>query len=108
MTESRDSFFVSHENSEKERPDNGNPPSMVRLADGHLCITYANRDTRTIRAVFSSDDGTTWGPEYILRSGAGEPDIGYTRTVQRPDRKMVTVCYWLDKPRSERYIAATI
>ena len=87
----------------------GNPPSMVRLADGRICITYANRNKpHTIRAVFSSDDGKNWGPEYILRSGAGEPDIGYTRTVQRPDRKLVTVYYWLDKPRSERYIAATI
>ncbi|MGB2806777.1 MAG: sialidase family protein [Sedimentisphaerales bacterium] len=87
----------------------GNPPSMVRLADGRLCITYANRNKpHTIRAVFSSDDGKTWGPEYILRSGAGEPDIGYTRTVQRPDGKLITIYYWLDKPRSERYIAATI
>ena len=87
----------------------GNPPSMVRLADGKLCVTYANRnEPRTIRAVFSSDDGTTWGRECVLRSGAGEPDIGYTRTVQRPDGKLVTVYYWLDEPRSERYIAATI
>ena len=87
----------------------GNPPSMVRLADGKLCITYANRnEPRTIRAVFSSDGGVTWGPQYVLRSDAGEPDIGYTRTVQRPDGKLVTVYYWLDEPRAERYIAATI
>jgi hypothetical protein len=87
----------------------GNPPSMVRLADGRLCITYANRnEPHTIRAVFSRDDGTTWGREYLLRCGAGEPDIGYTRTVQRPDGKLVTVYYWLDEPRTERYIAATI
>jgi hypothetical protein len=87
----------------------GNPPSMVRLADGYLCITYANRDKPyTIRAVFSSDDGKAWGPEYVLRSGAGEPDIGYTRNVQRPDGKLLTIYYWLDEPRSERYIAATI
>ncbi len=87
----------------------GNPPSMVRLIDGRLCITYANRNKpHTIRAVFSTDDGTTWGPEYVLRSGAGEPDIGYTRTVQRPDGKLVTIYYWLDESRSERYIAATI
>ena len=87
----------------------GNPPSLVRLVDGHFCITYANRNKpHTIRAVFSSDDGTTWGREYILRRGAGEPDIGYTRTVQRPDGKLVTVYYWLDEPRTERYIAATI
>jgi len=87
----------------------GNPPSMVRLADGRLCITYANRDEpHSIRAVLSSDDGATWGPQYVLRSGAGEPDIGYTRTVQRPDGKLVTIYYWLDKPRVERYIAVTI
>jgi len=87
----------------------GNPPSMVRLIDGRICITYANRNKpHTIRAVFSSDDGQTWGPQYVLRSRAGEPDIGYTRTVQRPDSKLLTIYYWLDKPRSERYIAATI
>ncbi len=87
----------------------GNPPSMIRLADGNLCITYANRnEPRTIRAVFSSDDGKAWGRQYVLRSGAGEPDIGYTRTVQRPDGKLVTIYYWLDGPRSERYIAATV
>ncbi len=87
----------------------GNPPSMVRLTDERLCITYANRDEpHSIRAVFSSDEGTTWGPQYILRRGAGEPDIGYTRTVQRPDGKLITIYYWLDGLRSERYIAATI
>ena len=32
----------------------------------------------------------------------------YTRSVQRPDGKLVTVYYWLDEPRAERYIAATI
>ena len=87
----------------------GNPPSMIRLADGRLCITYANRnEPRTIRVVFSSDDGATWGREWVLRRGAGEPDIGYTRTVQRPDGKLVTVYYWLDEPRTERFITATI
>lgn len=87
----------------------GNPPAMIHLADGRLCITYANRnEPRTIRTVFSNDEGATWGQEYVLRRGAGEPDIGYTRTVQRPDGKLVTVYYWLDEPRSERFIAATI
>lgn len=87
----------------------GIPPSIVLLADGELCITYANRDEpHTIRAVFSSDESTNWGLQYILCSGAGEPGIGYTRTVQRPDGKLVTVYYSLDVPRAERYIAATI
>ena len=94
---------------EENGEHSGNPPSMVRLADGRLCITYANRNApRTIRAVFSTDDGITWGKPYVLRSGAGEPDIGYTRTVQRLDGELVTVYYWLDEPRTERYIAATI
>ena len=57
--------------------------------------------------VFRGDGGTTWGPEHVLRSGAGEPDIGYTRTAPRPDGRLVAVYYWLDKPRPERYIAAT-
>jgi len=87
----------------------GNPPSLVRLADGRLCITYANRnEPRTIRAVFSGDDGAAWGREYILRHGAGEPDISYTRTVQRLDDELVTVYYWLDEPRTKRYVAAPI
>lgn len=82
---------------------------MVRLTDGCLCIAYANRNKpHTLRAVFSTDEGMTWGSEYILRRGAGEPDIGYTRTTQRPDGKLVTIYYWLDELRAERYIAATI
>lgn len=94
---------------EEDGAYSGNPPSLVRLADGRLCITYANRnEPRTIRAVFSSDGGTTWGRECVLRHGAGEPDIGYTRTVQRPDGRLVTVYYWVDEPRTERFIAATI
>jgi hypothetical protein len=94
---------------EENGQHSGNPPSMVRLADGRLCITYANRSgPRTIRAVFSGDDGATWGQERVLRRGAGEPDIGYTRTVQRSDGLLVTVYYWLDEPGTERYIAATI
>jgi len=94
---------------EENGEPSGNPPSLVRLDDGRLCITYANRnEPRTIRAVFSGDDGATWGREYVLHHGAGEPDIGYTRTVQRPDGKLVTVYYWLDEPRTERYVAATI
>ena len=94
---------------EENGEHSGNPPSMVRLTDGCLCIAYANRNKpHTLRAVFSTDEGMTWGSEYILRRGAGEPDIGYTRTAQRPDGKLVTIYYWLDELRAERYIAATI
>jgi hypothetical protein len=43
-----------------------------------------------------------------LAADAGASDIGYTRTVQRPHSNLVTVYYYNDNPRTERYIAATI
>jgi hypothetical protein len=58
--------------------------------------------------MFNSDNGTTWGREYVLRHGAGEPVIGYIRTMQRLDGKLLTVYYRLDESRSERYITAMI
>jgi len=87
----------------------GNPPTMTGLQDGRLCMTYGYRDApHSIRAKLSSDMGKTWGEEIILRDDGGNHDIGYPRTVQRPDGKMVTVYYFNDHPDSERYIAATI
>ncbi|MEO8028803.1 MAG: sialidase family protein [Bryobacteraceae bacterium] len=88
---------------------NGNPPSMVRLKDGRLAITYGYRsEPYGIRARISKDDGKTWSDEINLRSDGGAWDLGYTRTVQRPDGKMVTVYYFNDAPDRERYIGATI
>ncbi len=87
----------------------GNPPSMSRLKDKRLVITYANRDApHTVRAVFSKDDGATWSPEHIVRPNGGGWDMGYTRTVQRTDGKIVTIYYYHDTPNGERYIAASI
>ncbi len=34
--------------------------------------------------------------------------MGYPRTVQRADGKIVTIYYIHDQPQSDRYIAATI
>jgi BNR repeat protein len=87
----------------------GNPPSMVRLKDGRLAITYGHRSPPfEVRARLSSDGGKTWGQETVLRGGAGAWDIGYTRTVQRADGKLVTVYYWAVEPMTERTIEATI
>jgi BNR repeat-like domain len=87
----------------------GNPPSLVHLRDGRLAITYGYRAAPyQIRARLSSDEGRTWGPEIVLRSNAGAWDLGYTRSVQRPDGKIVTIYYWSDAHNQERYIAATI
>ena len=89
--------------------NSGNPPSMLRLRDGRLCVTYGHREAPYgIRARMSKDDGVTWEEEIILRRDGGNRDLGYPRTVQRPDGKLVTVYYYNDGPDKERYIAATI
>lgn len=88
---------------------NGNPPSLCRLNDGRLCLTYAYRAVPYgIRAKISDDNGRTWGEEIHLRDGAREFDIGYTRTVQRGDGKIVTVYYFTTEANLEQYIEATI
>ncbi len=87
----------------------GNPPSMLLLEDGRLCITYGFRgEPYGIRAVFSNDAGRTWGKEITLRSDGAAWDIGYTRSVQRPDGKIVTIYYFPEQQFTERVIAATI
>ncbi|KPL25922.1 MAG: hypothetical protein AMJ72_12960 [Acidithiobacillales bacterium SM1_46] len=87
----------------------GNPPCMIMLKDGRICLTYGYRgEPYSIRARLSSDDGKTWGEDIILRDDGGCRDLGYTRTVQRTDGKIVTVYYFNDHKDEERYIAATI
>jgi len=87
----------------------GNPPSMIRLKDGRVCLTYGYRAAPFgIRAKLSHDGGQKWGDEIILRDDGGGRDVGYPRTVQRSDGKLVTVCYFHDTLKGDRYIAATI
>lgn len=91
-------------------PDmSGNPASLIQLQDGRLCMTYANRHAPfSIHARLSEDEGNTWSDPIVVREGAGNWDIGYPRTMQRPDGALVTAYYWNDSPETERYIAATI
>jgi len=87
----------------------GNPPTLTRLHDGRLCLVYGFRNPPfAMQALFSADDGRTWSAPVILREGAGNHDLGYPRTVQRPDGRMVTVYYWNDDAQGERYLAVTI
>jgi hypothetical protein len=87
----------------------GNPPSMNRLADGRLCLTYGYRaEPFGIRGRLSPDGGRTWGREFTIRGDGGGRDIGYPRSVQRTDGKVVTIYYFHDAPLGDRYIAATI
>ncbi|MBM4459045.1 MAG: exo-alpha-sialidase [Chloroflexi bacterium] len=87
----------------------GNPPTLTRLHDGRLCMTYGFRGQPFgIRARLSADEGLTWRDEIILRDDGGSHDLGYPRTVQRPDGELVTVYYFNDRLAGEAYIAATL
>ncbi len=87
----------------------GNPPSMIQLADGRLCLTYGYRaEPYGMRAVLSDDGGATWSDAIVLRDDAGNHDLGYPRSVQRPDGAVVTVYYYNDDPEGERFLDATI
>ena len=87
----------------------GNPASLIRLKDGRLVLTYGYRAAPYgIRARVSSDGGKTWQPEVVLRADGGNDDLGYPRSVQRADGKVVTIYYFNLDPAKERFIGATI
>jgi BNR repeat-like domain len=87
-----------------------NPPALIRLHDGRLCLTYGVRaEPFRICARLSHDRGRTWSDEIVLRADGANWDIGYTRSVQRSDGAIVTVYYFNDaRTGPERYIGATI
>lgn len=110
---------------------NGNPPSMIQLSDGRICLAYGYRGfppkeeeppfrvkelapdgsaigyTPGIKVRFSSNEGKTWGPELVLRNN-GYRDIGYPQMLQRKDGNIVTIYYWTRKDSVENYIEAAI
>lgn len=94
----------------------GSPATLSCLPDGRVACVYGYRRPNRpgIRARLSSDAGFTWSKDIVLRDDGGGYDIGYPRTVVRPDGALVTVYYFHDKQRpdqsraSVRYIAATI
>jgi hypothetical protein len=80
---------------------------------GLACV--ANRHEPSLAATkqgtrrLSRDAGKTWGPPIVLRADGGGRALGYPRSVQRADGKVVTVYYfWDEQTGPERYIAATI
>ena len=56
----------------------------------------------------SSDQGKTWGDAIVLRDDGGAADVGYVRSIIRPDGKIVAVYYYNDRSSPDRYLAATI
>lgn len=91
---------------------NGNPPAMVKMADGRLCCVYGQRNRCQIVARYSRDEGTSWGPELVIRDdyASVEPDqdLGYPRLVQRSDGSLVAMYYWATVEHPHQHIAASI
>lgn len=79
----------------------GNPPALVQLQDGRVAVTYGFRHKPSgMRACISADGGMTWGPEIILRDDGFDGDLGYPRSVVRPDGRVLTL-YYYNGPRGE-------
>jgi len=111
------SAYVSPDNGQTWTPlddpvadqGKGNPPSLIKLAHGRLCCTYGWRGEQSrMCAKLSADNARTWSSEIVLRDDGVGTDMGYPRSAQRPDGKVVTIYYFADARRPERCIAATI
>ncbi len=89
-------------------PFNGNPPSLIRLKDGRLCLTYGVRSAPYRICARLSNDGRTWSDEIVLRNDGAMWDLGYVRSVQRLDGNVVTIYYFPEQAHTERIIAATV
>ncbi len=87
-----------------------NPPALIKLNDGRLCLTYGVRQAPfRMCARLSADEGRTWSKELVLRDDGATRDMGYARNVQRSDGAVVSVYYFNDLATGpERYIAATL
>src|SRR5262249_25604588 len=87
----------------------GNPPSLLRLTDGRLCLVYGVRARPFgIRARLSGDGGKTWTGAVTLRDDGGGHGGGCGRAVGRPAGKVVAVYYYSDRSGPTRYLAATV
>lgn len=90
-------------------PHNGNPPSIVKLPDGRLCVIYGFRGAPCgIRAKISADGGQTWSEEHVLRDDAVSWDLGYPKSVVRPDGSVLITYYYATQDRKEPHIAYSL
>jgi hypothetical protein len=92
---------ISHDLGESWEPPKHLPfppntqPSLLRLHDGRLLLSYGNRRTapRSIYAHLSSDDGDSWSEPLVLRDDSPNRDIGYACSVELQPGHLLTV-YW--------------
>jgi len=88
---------------------NGNPPAMVKLDDGRLCVAYGYREfPYGIRMKVSNDYGKSWGDEFVVRADGATWDLGYPRMVMNADGKIVIIYYFTTKENYAQHIAVSI
>lgn len=86
----------------------GNPPALVQLHDGRVAVTYGFRHKPSgMRASISPDGGVTWGPQIVLREDGYDGDLGYPRSLVRPDGRVLTVYYFNGPKEDDRAIEGT-
>jgi len=89
--------------------NNGNPPAMVRLFDGRLCVVYGYRTSPYgIRMKVSKDNGKSWGEELVIRSDGATWELGYPRMVINQEGQLVIIYYYSIKEKFEKYIGVSI
>ena len=80
----------------------GNPPSLLRLADGRLCLIYGRRARPYgILARLSSDQGKTWSDPIVLRDDGGSRRRRL-RPVDHPPRRQDRGRLLLQRPLEPR------
>lgn len=98
--------------TERGNEHNGNPPSLVAMADGRLCCVYGDRSACRMLARVSGDGGASWSEPLLLRddfrSLNGSSDLGYARLYQRRDGRLVAVYFWCTPELPQTHIEATI
>ncbi len=101
-----------HLSTVKTMQRSSNPPATVQLEDGRIVCVYGDRQVKQIRGRYSTDDGRTWGEEFVVRDDFAalddDPDLGYTRLVQRDDGRLVAMYYWATAEHPQQHIAASI
>ncbi len=76
------------------RNGSGAPGHLFMHSSGTLISTFSHRSKPYgIWAVFSKDNGETWGDESILFEGQDSDDLGYPSTIELDNGELLTVFY---------------
>lgn len=78
----------------------GGPPHVMRHSSGNLILSVGWRQVPYgQRVLFSTDEGTRWSEDFVLRDDGPISDLGYPSTVELTDGSLLTV-YYQSRPGS--------